>query len=31
MLTLLVEKANADLYLRNKYGAMAMHIAAQQD
>jgi ankyrin repeat protein len=29
MLTLLVEKANADLYVQNKYGATAMHIAAQ--
>ena len=29
MLTLLVEKGKADLYITNKYGAMAMHIAAQ--
>ena len=31
MLHLLVEKAHADLYIQNTYGATAMHIAAQQD
>ena len=31
MLMFLVERANADLYIQNKYGATAMHIAAQQD
>ncbi len=31
MLNLLIEKAHADLYIHNKYGATAMHIAAQQD
>jgi len=29
MLMFLVERANADLYIQNKYGATAMHIAAQ--
>lgn len=31
MLELLVEKAHADLYITNKFGATVMHIAAQQD
>lgn len=31
MLTLLVEKAGADLNIRNKLGASVMHIAAQKD
>ena len=28
MLSLLCEKADADLYIQNKYGSSAMHIAA---
>lgn len=31
MLDLLVEKAQADLLITNKFGATVMHIAAQQD
>ena len=31
MLSLLCEKANADMYIQNKYGSTAIHIAAQQD
>ena len=31
MLTLLVEKAGADLNIRNRLGASVMHIAAQKD
>lgn len=31
MLTLLVEKGGADLEIRNKFGASALHIAAQSD
>lgn len=31
ILQLLVERAGADLYLRNKFGSSVMHIAAQQD
>ena len=31
MLTLLVEKAGADLNIRNKFGASVMHMAAQKD
>jgi ankyrin repeat protein len=28
---MLIEKAGADLYIKNKFGATIMHIAAQQD
>jgi ankyrin repeat protein len=29
ILSLLVEKAGADLYIKNKYGSTVLHIAAQ--
>lgn len=31
MLTYLVEKGEADIYIKNKFGATVMHIAAQSD
>ena len=31
MLSLLCERAHADMYIQNKYGSTAIHIAAQQD